>query len=192
MKIAFQNMNNFALNCIIATSLLVNTFPPSSTVTPKPSFTQLSCKVLDKNYLAVEECSMNSENVVNIRVKLHKRPMDNITVSIATQQETLRQTQHLKINLTFTLFQLQGMVMKYVDDSYQIYYFNNVYDICKIMRSKRNFFVEYVYQQALPYTNFNHTCPFTEVCCGLDALRLDHIAYIITITFFNHFSLTYM
>ncbi|XP_011188427.2 uncharacterized protein LOC105215932 [Zeugodacus cucurbitae] len=63
--------------------------------------------------------------------------------------------------------------MKYIDGSYKNFYFNNVYDVCKIMRSKRNALLEFVYQQAMPYTNFNHTCPFYETYLHVKNLRLD-------------------
>ncbi|XP_029404383.2 uncharacterized protein LOC115065789 [Bactrocera dorsalis] len=142
-----MNMYYFALKCIFTMIVLVT---PSSTETLKPNFTQLNCIVLDKSFLAFEVCSLDSKSVVNIRLKLLKRPLDNIM--------------------------LQGMIMKYTNGSYQNYYFNNLYDICKIMRSKRNVFVQFVYQLAMPYTNFNHTCPFNEPYMFVKNFPLDDIA----------------
>ncbi|XP_039951561.1 uncharacterized protein LOC120768872 [Bactrocera tryoni] len=125
-------MYYFALKCIFAMIVLVT---PSSTETLKSNFTQLNCIALDKSFLAFEVCSLES-NKVNIRFKLLKRPVDNVM--------------------------LQAVIMKYINGSYQNYYFNNLYDVCKIIRSKRNVFLQFIYQLVMPYTNMNHTCPYNE------------------------------
>ncbi|EDW01609.1 uncharacterized protein LOC122322624 [Drosophila grimshawi] len=59
--------------------------------------------------------------------------------------------------------------------------FNGSVELCRFMRDRRNPIANFIFSIFEDYTNFNHTCPFTESHHFLEKLPVQHVSNLISV-----------
>ncbi|XP_075150400.1 uncharacterized protein LOC142224506 [Haematobia irritans] len=124
------------LNSLIAIILIMISMNPTKSWV---RFTNYKCNTFDPSFVTFEKCELKVIGrgiiALNTHIKLHKVPMTNITVSLSSFKK---------------------------GNGYRPFLYNISVDLCKLMRNPKRYPIFKLYMDAIkPFSNINHSCPFT-------------------------------